>query len=411
MGIAFRRKFNSAILESREQRKEQNKKYNYVPIFIIALLTLIPLTTAGNLLRLGVAALLFVFKDRRNSKLHKKMMPIFLAMIASVLLPWITVVLVEGSANFSVTLHELQRFAFYILLIMVVYDYKVPFKCIYWISIAILLFNFTIQLLQFNDVEWVNDFIRQYYLVGSDTHLNLATTKYGTANFRSGSIYMNPNVYMVIPCSVLCVILQANIKKPSLLNYLFAVICIWSLLLTGSRTTFIVAVAIVLVYFVLDKSIGNIKWLILAVGVVLLLLNMDTLQENYRIFDVSAGVESSVGHKLSGLTAYLKNANPIYFVTGSLSSSFAVQVDSEWGYVFAYFGVLGLYWYINFLQLLGRNKDTVPFLSISLRIVICLIACTATIVLCMPVFSFFCLVGLVEIEAPKIVSESLKSNK
>lgn len=393
MEIASNKQVNSSALTDRS-----DSKHNYICVLIIALLTLLPLSTMGNLLRLGVAGVLFLFKDRTNSKLHSKMPPMFLAMITGIFLSCITVVLVEGSANFSVTMHELQRFAFYILLIMVVYDYKVSFKFIYWICVAILLFNFTIQILQFNGAEWVNDFIRQYYLVGSDTHLNLATTKYGTASFRSGSIYMNPNVYMVIPCSVLCVVLQSNIKNPSLINYLFAGICIWSLLLTGSRTTFIVAVAIVLVYFILDKSIGKIKWVILAVGVIILAFNIDSLQENYRIFEVSDGIDSSFGHKLSGLVAYLKNANPIYFVTGSLSSSFAVQVDAEWGYVFVYFGVLGLYWYINFLQLLGRNKDTVPFLSISLRIVICLIACTATIVLCMPVFSFFCLVGLVEIE-------------
>ena len=97
----------------------------------------------------------------------------------------------------------------------------------------------------------------------------------------------------------------------------------------------------------------------------LLIFNIDNLQENFRIFDVSSGVEGSFGHKLGGLSAYLKNANPIYFVTGSLSSSLSVQVDAEWGYVFVYFGVLGLYWYVNFLHLLGRNRDTVPFLSIS----------------------------------------------
>ena len=395
MDISANRQLNSVTVAD---NLSEGKKYNYIPVLIVALLTLVPLTSLGNILRLGVAGILFLFKDRTNSKISVRLTTVFLAMIVGVMISCITVTLVEGSANFSVTMHELQRFVFYILLILVVYDYKVPFNYIYWICIAILLFNFTIQILQYNDVEWVNDFIRQYYLVGKDTHLNLATTKYGSASFRSGSIYMNPNVYMVIPCSVLCVILQANIRKPSILNYVFAVICIWSLLLTGSRTTFIVAVAILLVYFILDKSIGKIKWAILAVGIVLLIFNIDNLQENFRIFDVSSGVEGSFGHKLGGLSAYLKNANPIYFVTGSLSSSLSVQVDAEWGYVFVYFGVLGLYWYVNFLHLLGRNRYTVPFLSITLRIVICLIAMTATIVLCMPVFSFFCLVGLVEIE-------------
>ena len=394
MEIAYKNQLNNVL----PAKSSEGAKYNYFTVLIIALLTLVPLTTLGNLLRLGIAGVLLLFKDRSNSKLHKNMPLMFLAMVVGIFISFVTVTLVEGTADFSVTLHEMQRFAFYILLIIVVYDYKVPFKYIYWICISILLFNFAIQLLQFNGAEWVNDFIRQYYLVGSDTHLELATTKYGTASFRSGSIYMNPNVYMVIPCSVLCVVLQANIKKPSILNYLFAVVCIWSLLLTGSRTTFIVAVAIVVIYFILDKNVGRIKWAIIAAGVLLLIINMDSLQENYRIFDVSSGFDSSVGHKLSGFSAYLENANPIYFVTGSLSSSFSPMIDAEWGYVFAYFGIIGLYWYVTFIMMLDRNKDTLPFLSVALRLVICLIACTATIVLCMPVFSFFCLIGLVEIE-------------
>lgn len=394
MEIAYKNQLNNVL----PAKSSEGEKYNYFTVLIIALLTLVPLTTLGNLLRLGIAGVLLLFKDRSNSKLHKNMPLMFLAMVVGIFISFVTVTLVEGTADFSVTLHEMQRFAFYIMLIIVVYDYKVPFQYIYWICISILLFNFAIQLLQFNGAEWVNDFIRQYYLVGSDTHLELATTKYGTASFRSGSIYMNPNVYMVIPCSVLCVVLQANIKKPSILNYLFAVVCIWSLLLTGSRTTFIVAVAIVVIYFILDKNIGRIKWAILAVGIILLIVNMDSLQENYRVFEVSDGMESSVGHKLSGLSAYLKYANPIYFITGSLSSSFSPMIDAEWGYVFAYFGVIGLYWYVTFIMMLDRNKDTLPFLSVALRLVICLIACTATIVLCMPVFSFFCLIGLVEIE-------------
>ncbi len=395
MDIAVKRKKNRVTIED---RLTQLKRYDYVPVLIIALLTLVPLTSLGNILRLAVAGMLFLFKDRKNSKISVRMVTMFLAMIIGIFVSFITVTLVEGSANFAVTTHELQRFVFYILLIIVVYDYKVPFTYIYWICIAMLLFNLTIQILQYNDVEWVNDFIRQYYLVGKDTHLNLATTKYGSASFRSGSIYLNPNVYMVIPSSVLCVILQANIKKPSILNYLFAILCIWSLLLTGSRTTFFVALAILVIYFMLDKNIGKIKWLIIGVGIILLLTNMSALQDSFRVFDVSSGVEGSFGHKLGGLSAYLKNANPIYFVTGSLSSRLSIQVDAEWGYVFVYFGVLGIYWYVNFLHLLGRNRDTVPLLSITLRIVICLIAMTATIVLCMPVFSFFCLVGLVEIE-------------
>ena len=76
MEIASNKQVNSSALTDRSDSKR-----NYICVLIIALLTLLPLSTMGNLLRLGVAGVLFLFKDRTNSKLHSKMPPMFLAMI------------------------------------------------------------------------------------------------------------------------------------------------------------------------------------------------------------------------------------------------------------------------------------------------------------------------------------------
>ena len=132
--------------------------------------------------------------------------------------------------------------------------------------------------------------------------------------------------------------------------------------------------------------------------VVYVALNYGVLKEEFRVFAVTEGVDSSLGIKWQGFLAYLRHANPLYYITGSLSSVTRVHIDAEWGYIFAYFGVVGMFWYTKFIGMLGRNKEKTPFLSMALKTVICLIAFTATIVLCMPVFSFFCMVGLVEIE-------------
>ncbi len=399
MDISANRQQNSVTVAD---NLSEGKKYNYIPVLIVALLTLVPLTSLGNILRLGVAGILFLFKDRSCSKISVRLTTVFLAMIVGVMISCVTVTLVEGSSNFAVTMHELQRFVFYILLILVVYDYKVPFNYIYWICIAILLFNLTIQILQFNDVEWVYDFIKNNYVTTSTSHLDLATTEYGTESFRSGSIYLNPNVYMVIPCTTLCVILQANTLKHNIINYVWAVATLYSLLLTGSRTTFFVATALVVYYFITDKKLGKARFVIMGILFFLLLINYNSLVSNYRIFDLDLSSDGSFGVKIGGLMAYLKNAHPLYFITGSLSSSLVVQIDAEWGYVFSYFGVLGIYWYINFLLLIyDRNKAVLPFLTKTVTLVIMLIAMTASVVLCMPVFSFFCLVGLVEIDVPE----------
>lgn len=400
------------LTNDKNNKNWKSKARDYIPVVLIASLTFLPLTTMGNLLRFGIVGVLFFFNDRTSVKFDMRMISMFLTMISGIVLSYLAVCLVEQYANFSVMLHEAMRFGFYILLIIVVYGYKIQFKFIYWICIFILLFNLTIQILQFNDVQWVYDFIRDNYVTNGTSHLDLATTEYGTESFRSGSIYLNPNVYMVIPCTTLCVILQANILKHNVMNYVWAVATLFSLLLTGSRTTFFVATALVVYYFITDKKLGNARFVVFGILVLLLVFNYNTLVSNYRVFDLDLSSGGSFGVKIGGLFAYLKNANPLYFITGSLSSSLVVQIDAEWGYVFSYFGILGLYWYINFLILLyNRNKKALPFLTKTVTIVIMLIAMTASVVLCMPVFSFFCLVGLVEIEVSTKEPEHLVSSK
>lgn len=400
------------LTNDKNNKNWKSKARDYIPVVLIASLTFLPLTTMGNLLRFGIVGVLFFFNDRTGVKFDMRMISMFLTMISGIVLSYLAVCLVEQYANFSVMLHEAMRFGFYILLIIVVYGYKIQFKFIYWICIFILLFNLTIQILQFNDVQWVYDFIRDNYVTNGTSHLDLATTEYGTESFRSGSIYLNPNVYMVIPCTTLCVILQANILKHNVMNYVWAVATLFSLLLTGSRTTFFVATALVVYYFITDKKLGNARFVVFGILVLLLVFNYNTLVSNYRVFDLDLSSGGSFGVKIGGLFAYLKNANPLYFITGSLSSSLVVQIDAEWGYVFSYFGILGLYWYINFLILLyNRNKKALPFLTKTVTIVIMLIAMTASVVLCMPVFSFFCLIGLVEIEVSTKEPEHLVSSK
>jgi hypothetical protein len=321
-------------------------------------------------------------------------------MVLSLIFPVITVLFLEGNhANFGTWSHEFQRLLFYIVLITAVYEYRVPFKFLYWICIITLLLHTTIQMLQWFEVEGVHDFIRDVYAGGQDhVHLDLALGGRENSGFRSGSIYLNPNVYMIIPLSILCVILQANQLKASLLNYAFMLVALFSLLLTGSRTTLIVAVVVIAVYILRNKEVSaGWKLGMLAIFIVAIFVLPQWLGD-FRVFDIEGGIESSASIKLGGFIAYLSIANPIYFLTGSLSSSILIAIDAEWGYIFAFYGVTGLAWYISYIRLMGRNTDALPFMSNAIRIVLCLIAMTASVVLCMPVFSFFCLLSLTKIE-------------
>ena len=375
-------------------------QYDYFGPIVIFGMTLLPMTTLFNLVRLGLAMGLFILGIFKKPTISTKLIFMFVLMVLSLIFPVITVLFLEGNhANFGTWSHEFQRLLFYIVLITAVYNYRVPFKFLYWICIITLFFHTTIQTLQWLEVDGVQDFIRDVYAGGQDhIHLDLALGGRENSGFRSGSIYLNPNVYMIIPLSVLCVILQANQLKASLLNYAFMLVALFSLLLTGSRTTLIVAVAVIAVYILRNKEVSaGWKLGMLAIFIVAIFVLPQWLGD-FRVFDIEGGIESSASIKLGGFIAYLSIANPIYFLTGSLSSSILIAIDAEWGYIFAFYGVTGLAWYISYIRLMGRNAATLPFMSNAIRIVLCLIAMTASVVLCMPVFSFFCLLSLTKIE-------------
>lgn len=375
-------------------------KYDYFGPAVVFVMTLLPMTTMFNLVRLGLSIGLFALEIAKKPSISNQLVSVYVLMVFSLILPVLAVFLVEGSlTGFNKWTHEFQRLLFYIVLISAVYEYRISFKFLYWMCIATLLLHTTIQTLQWFEVEGVNDFIRDVYAGGQDrTHLDLALGGRENSGFRSGSIYLNPNVYMVIPLSVLCVILQANQLKASRLNYAFILVALFSLLLTGSRTTLIVAVVLIAVYILRDKEASS-GWkagMLIALAAAILVLPQ--LLGDFRVFEVESGIEGSATAKLSSLRGYLTLANPLYFITGSLSSSVFMGIDAEWGYIFAYFGILGLVWYIRFIRLMGRNAEKLPFMTNGIRIVLCLIAMTATVVLCMPVFSFFCLLSLTRIE-------------
>ncbi len=375
-------------------------KYNYWETIVVFSMTLLPMTTLFNLVRLALAAGLFVLGMLKKPTISTKLIVLYVLMVLGLIIPPVTVLFLEGNlSNFGTWMHEFQRLLFYIVLITAVYEYRVSFKFLYWLCIATLLFHTTIQTMQWFEVEGIYEFIRDVYAGGEDQiHLQLSLGGINNSGFRSGSIYLNPNVYMVIPLSILCVILQANQLKSSLLNYAFMLVALFSLLLTGSRTTLIVAVLLITVYILRNHAVSPVAKFSMLLALFLSILILPQWLGNFRIFDLGDGIESSAAIKFGGFLGYLSMANPLYFITGCLSSVILVPIDAEWGYIFSFYGIAGLTWYIGYIRLMGRNMDVLPFMTNAVRIVLCLIAMTASVVLCMPVFSFFCLLSLTKIE-------------
>lgn len=384
---------------------------NRARLFIIGLFTLFPLSGVWNIVRLCVSIMLaFPLVHRGVVSIDRRLKRVYMPMIVSLVLPVIAVIACEHNLNITGVIHELERLLFYVLLIYLCWNTIVDYKYLYAIATLFFIVHFIIQILQYFQFEPIFDFIEKVYLESGDSGVHLSLAKRSTLlNFRSGSIFMNPNVYMVIPCTYLCLIFQKILNKRSLYDYLLLICTALSLLLTGSRTTIVVFFVITLIYLNANKRLGRIKWIIFfpILLIVVWIIFFSSLSESYRAFDVAAGLNDSLGTKLKLLAKYYNNNNPVYLLFGSLGSPNSQSVDFEWGYVYSFFGILGLVWYTRFLKLFSRNETNYPFLCKSLLLVVIMIGITATVLLCMPIFPYVCIIAFPNIKA---ISSRLQNN-
>ena len=365
-----------------------------IGIIVLASMSFLPMIGKGNLFRLVLMLGLLCWQIAQGRfKILSEIKRILIMMVASAIIPAVVVFVFEGGINFDFWIHEFTRILFYCMLIPVVYNYRSTPEFIFKVCVVVLVVNCGIQFMQWRGIGNINGWIYEYYAPKDKkfTHLMLAT--YLGRSFRAGSIFLNPNVCMVIPCTILGVIIQRNSIKYSIWNYLWILVALFSILLTGSRTAFLLSMIIVGFCTWKDKKIGKIKWLLPIILVLGLWMNASSL-ENFRAFDIESAMQGSGSTKINGIVIYMRITNLIYMITGCCGSRLVFGLDNEWGYIYMFYGLLGLTWYVSLLKLILRNKPLFPLQSIATILVICLIACTASVILCMPVCSFFCVVAL-----------------
>ncbi len=388
---------------SSESSNQSKEDIDRLGIIVLAAMSFLPMIGRGNILRLMLTAGLVCHQMAlKRYKIAPEIKRILVMMVTSAIIPAVVVFAFEGSINIGFWLHEFIRILFYCMLIPVVYNYRTTSEFLFKVCIVVLIVNFGIQFMQWRGLGNINGWIYEYYAPKDKKFTHLLLAAYTGVSFRAGSVFLNPNVCMVIPCTILGVLLQRNSIEYSIWNYVWIGIALFSVLLTGSRTAFILSMIIVGFCTWRDKKAGKIKWLLPIILILGLWMNAKSL-ENFRAFDIESAMHGSGNTKISGILIYLKITNLIYMVTGSCGSRFNFGLDNEWGYIYMFYGILGLIWYIRFLKLFWRNKELFPLQTLATTLVICLIACTASVFLCMPVCSFFCAVAL-----PQFIAKGMR---
>lgn len=373
----------------------------------ILLLSMVPLSTVGNLLRFVVVAAAFMIVGAY--RFDRMTLDIFFFIALCFALSFITVGLSEnGTVNNSELLHEIARMGLLVLLLFTVRKLRVSMKFAVWCGFIFVLINLGIQILQYYHVEAVMNFLRSNYVFSTNswTHLDLA---YATgSNFRAGSVFINPNVYMAVPVLVMCLVLEYYRKKFTVMGLIMCFLCSVSCILTGSRTTTII-IGIMLLYYIIRYLKGVWKPLVVIIVLLLLLPNWSYLGESLRAFSFESLVDDSLSVKIQLYFGFIATSNLQYWLFGSLGSTEVFNsMDSELMYVIAYYGLFGITWYAMLLRYSFKINRSLRFFSVSFLIILLLVGITATLFLCLPVATFVIAFGFVnyEVEPDKEVADT-----
>lgn len=367
---------------------------------VLSFLTFLPLSNRYNLMRIAVVGMCFLLTANYYEEQYvRRIKSLSLKMFLSPILPVLVVMFLDDAPiSMGLVRHELMRLIFAIAVIGVAYKLRVSFNCVYRTTIVVFMTNFAIQLCQYNGVSAVYNFIKRYYVIaaaGEWSHLELSLI--AGDSFRAGSIYINPNVYMVIPLMGLAVFFQKKTSKDSILNNLLIVCCVISCLLTGSRTAVVVAVAII-AYYYFRYNTNLIKRVFVAIiAISLLYMIKDSTLVGMRAFQLETEDMDSLAVKLNGFIWYWNSANIIYWLTGSLGSTTVAGIDCEWGHIYTWYGCFGLLWYIQYYKLIWNRNNHLVFYTHIIVIVMALTAITASVLLAMQLFTFACVLAFANI--------------
>ncbi len=321
----------------------------------------------------------------KSEQLQKVVFLICTAFFCAVL----TVHFMEKYVIYGLIIHEASRMMFCVILMLTVNKVYINFSTVYFCSIIALLPNFIIQVFQYLQNGAVTAFIQKHYVLteGKWSHLQLAE-EVGT-EFRAGSIFINPNVYMVIPLIVLCVLLQKDRQKPTLLNNILILCAVLSGALTGSRTATVVMIIAIAGYYLKYASAKSRSYFAIITVLGVIFYGENLLMES-RCAQLGGEDMGSLEYKIMSYIYYwlFTSDRMIYWFTGSLGAPILFGLDSEWGHIYLWYGLLGLCWYISYYKILWNKNPQMQYYSKIITIACILVSFTASILLCMPVYSF-----------------------
>jgi len=311
--------------------------------------------------------LLLIIKNNTNIFIPKTIF-LFSFLIMLILLHMI----IEPSEyySFSIAQKEIVRLIVFILLVLVIVNLKIreTFFLIIWSIVFIVLF--LISIFQFYDLFSINDILGFVYW--DTVHLEVSKKYSDLNNFRAGSVFINFNNYSQFVVMMFSIFLFYKYKnKISNKTFIFIIIIVFvNLVLTGSRTGFLVSIFLVMItliiYFYKNRFTLS-KYIKVVLITSLFLILLGTFYSNlnfsdFRLLEVNQGIDNSLNYKYTTFLNMVREMNIIQFLIGfgpyDYQSQFIEQVDFDLGNILTYFGLAGMIFFVLFVYFTFReNKN------------------------------------------------------
>ena len=237
----------------------------------------------------------------------------------------------------------------------------------------ILITVFLTQLAYLLNIPFLVNFLDTYYPISdSDAayyqHVQSTITSENITNFRLGGLYRNPNQCSRALTFLMATFLVLNYKKNILRLLPFIIISIYGVILTGSRTGFVVASLVVMFYVFFNKNLSAVwRFGVVLTAIVGFLFLIRVGSDTFRGLDVTD--TGSSDKKAKTFEHYLSSETSVpkilfgYLDSDRFESAAGVMnyFDADYGYMIFQFGFMGffailLYFFSIFLRMdkMGR---------------------------------------------------------
>lgn len=246
---------------------------------------------------------------------------------------------------------------------------KVP-NAYFYILLGVI---FATQIAYAYNITFIERFLNTYYPLSEEDKAVLYQQEHITVdtilNYRLGGLYHNSNQCARYLTFLLTAFVIFNSEKSYKKLLPFVAVSYYAILLTGSRTGFVVASLGIIAYFFVEKRVSSLWRTIVIVAFIAVFLVLTFSGSNtFRGFNVIGGFGNSASLKMNTFAYYLFSENSVIriligyldflrFDISGASDYVMKKFDADYGYLIFQYGFVGFIAILLYFFSLFRRVD------------------------------------------------------